>query len=264
MSYVPVERRMWDILKISKRGQEYISPTLQYLNLTQQLLSVDASALSLMVKICKTITTELTHLEDFNKLHALRGGFVPGADNLFYEYFPAWIIAQGEELLSYISSDGLGVIKKYVDYYKVPTEDLVYESLLYPFLNVEDLRVNNRPIEGYLAHTLVTSGAPVMINALYIDNIEPTNLIAYRLTYQIPRYSENGAITYWSLDLLASDLDGQQRGHLAKRTAGDILLKPQGDLFLSADEYATGLHSLSIQDRRMIDTIVRAVWWVKD
>lgn len=252
---------LWGILSKSKDGNDYVSPIIQYLNLAQELKTVDTSLLKKLETAYRSLVEDVKSFKGFESLHASRGGIVEGGDDAFYLDFPAWVVAQGQELYTYAKSDGAKMIESYVSHYGISTRDLTFENLMYPFSPSDGKAPTADDFTNLILERIITSDASVFINPLYASTFDPENLVAFRFTYDIPRQVRGNSKVYWSVDVLVSDLTSKQRLLiLNKVSGGDVLLRPFGDLYLSKDEYDTGLHALSFSDKYTLETLLGTLY----
>ena len=114
---------LWNVIKESKQGLEYLPPEKQYKNLVTILSSLDKKEVKLIRVQWWNAIKELINRIDYKDMAVTRGGLV---EDVLYDYFGNWIIAQGEELFNDINNDGILSIYKYIKDHNIPKEEFFY------------------------------------------------------------------------------------------------------------------------------------------
>ena len=128
-----VSKSIWEIIEKSKSGKEYLSSDEQYLKLIDILSTYDKDDVRQMYIEWSNNTEIVIRNEEFDKLHASKGGIVYSGDDGFYMDFGSWVIAQGKELFDDFQLNGATAILDYILKYDVSNEDFMFECMSYAF-----------------------------------------------------------------------------------------------------------------------------------
>lgn len=128
--------KLWELIKSSKEGEEYIDPELQEANIFCELCIRDNEEINEIFEAWDDVRSDIINKKGFDTLWK----YVYGGDDAFYIDFVDWIIGQGEELYSEYMKDGYVAIEKYIEKYSVSDDDITHENLSYPFYKVAEMR----------------------------------------------------------------------------------------------------------------------------
>lgn len=125
---------IWELITISKQGEDYVSPEKQYKRLFDILKDMDKDDVKRLYNEWNCKEKELINSSGFELLNKL----VKGGDDTFFMDFSNWAVAQGEEFFNEIQKEGMVFLKEYIDKHNVSRSEYTYECMIYVFHNFLD------------------------------------------------------------------------------------------------------------------------------
>jgi hypothetical protein len=243
------KKKLWFVLSQSKLGKPYCNPTEQYLSLLD-IISRDSDR-SLLIEAnyyALSLTKLLKKQTWYDKMHKSKGGFVGGGDDAFYMDFPAWIVAQGEELFQEIQVSGRLAITDYIKKHGMSTKDVVYENLLYPFQEGIKALSDSSPInnEVTICFKVITSSIVPSVKELVVGDTKER--VGYRLTYPLSFLYKGNVLSEYEVDIPLEALGKDIPLELSERSVGVVQLLPQGSLLVSESERQKGYSVHNVED----------------
>lgn len=126
---------LWEVIEESKAGKSYCDPREQYANLERILSRFDVDTVHGIEDEWRSVGNRLFATKEFRSLHLVNGGFLNENDDGFYVDFGNWLLAQGEDLVTALKSEGRDVVIDYIDRHGVSESDYLFESMIYVFLD---------------------------------------------------------------------------------------------------------------------------------
>lgn len=124
---------LWDVIKESKAGHDYLFSEKQYDNLYEILSKLPKEQVKALRKEWSDKIDKMFANPEFDKLHMDFGGMIDGGDDTFYMDFGNWIIAQGEELYDKFMTIGHQTIYDYIEKHCIPVKEYTFECMAYAF-----------------------------------------------------------------------------------------------------------------------------------
>ncbi|WP_460271721.1 DUF4240 domain-containing protein [Bacillus sp. NEAU-Y102] len=131
-------KTLWEVIKETKDGKEYLNSQKQYENLEKVLASLDIENVKIINTEWRKITDAWYDDVEFNKLHISEGGFVNAGDDGFYMDFRNWLLVQGEELYNEMKERGHMAVVDYVNKHQIGESEYRFECMIYalhPYLD---------------------------------------------------------------------------------------------------------------------------------
>lgn len=129
-----IRKQLFEIIEKSKKGTNFDSEK-QFSRLELIIKNLPKKNVERLFDEWCEIRKEygIEEKEEFEKLHVSNGGIVDGGDDRFYGNFGAWVIAQGEELLSNFKKYGYKAIIEYILSNEISEYNYTYECMEYAF-----------------------------------------------------------------------------------------------------------------------------------
>ncbi|OSA95778.1 UNVERIFIED_ORG: hypothetical protein B2H93_04975 [Clostridium botulinum] len=129
-----LRKQLFKIIEKSKEGTNFDSEK-QFSKLQLMVRNLPKETVELLFDEWCEIRKEYRVEEkgEFERLHISNGGIVNGSDDRFYGNFGAWVIAQGEELLSNFKKYGCEAIIEYILSNEISEYNYTYECMEYAF-----------------------------------------------------------------------------------------------------------------------------------
>jgi len=162
-----MSKNLWEVIREAKGDQNYVSSEQQYENLKRVLSSLTTEEIQSIRSEWWDVEKKMFENPEYDKFHVNDGGFIR-SDDTFDMDFPAWIVAQGEELYNQFMTIGHQAIIDYMEKNNVNERECTYECMGYVF---QEFLKEQKYFVSYAACT-EASTRPIILND-FITTDEP-------------------------------------------------------------------------------------------